>query len=56
MTRPARQGPDFDSHRRQAQAEDVAWLVEYAGLTLADACARVGVKPDTLEQRDRRAS
>lgn len=47
-------GPHWESHRRDAQAEDVAWLQENAGLTHAEACARVGTTPATLGRRDRR--
>lgn len=42
---------DFDSHRRDAEAEDVEFLMTRGGLSLEAACERVGVKPTTLERR-----
>lgn len=45
---------DWDSHRRDAEAEDVAFLTR-AGLSLSAAAARVGVHVKTLERRDERA-
>ncbi|UQS95151.1 two-component response regulator [Pseudanabaena phage Pam4] len=41
----------WDSHRTAAEVEDVRWLTERCGLTFADACARRGVDPETIEKR-----
>lgn len=45
---------DFTSHRRDQQAEDVAFLLA-AGTPLADIERRVGVRLDTLRVRELRA-
>jgi transposase-like protein len=46
-------GPHWESHLREAQEEDVAFLVD-AGLTVAEACERVGIDPSTLRLRGKR--
>lgn len=50
MARARTTGPDFNSHRRDAEQEDVAWLLA-RGVLLRDACARVGVEVQTYEKR-----
>lgn len=43
----------WDSHKLAQQAEDVDFLVA-SGVTLDEACRRVGVTRDTLERRAER--
>lgn len=46
---------DFDSHRRDAELEDVQFLLTH-GVPLTDACTRVGVTVDCIEKRLERAT
>lgn len=46
-------GPHWESHLRDAQAEDVQFLVDN-GATFKDACERVGVVASTLRIRVKR--
>lgn len=55
MPKGDNQGIDWDSHRRDAQVEDVLYLVAH-GSSLELACARVGVTVDAVEKRRERAT
>lgn len=50
-----RPDPRLDAHLRDAQDEDLAFLLAN-GVPLADALPRVGLTPDAYEQRQTRSA